>query len=208
MVGGDAAGGFSTLVRMSRLAAAIRMNREAHVENHGVLLTERLRLQPMHRGDLDALHALVVQPGVRRYLFDERILSREETDRMLAASTRQHVENGIGLWGIRAHGSARLIGFVCLWPFAYEEAWGEADAAPKNELGFALDADFHERGYATEACRALIAYARERLGWDRIRASTDLCNNAATRVLWRLRFAETLVVRGRVGPLRLFELVF
>ena len=187
LAGGDAADGFSTLAGMSRLTAAVRMNREAPVENHGVLLTERLCLQPMHRGDLDALHALVVQPGVRRYLFDERILSREETDMMLAASTRQHVESGIGLWGIRTHGSPRLIGFVCLWPFAHEYAPGNADATPQNELGFALDADCHEQGYATEACRALVAYARECLGWDRVRASTDLCNNAATRVLWRLR---------------------
>lgn len=216
MVGGGIDGGFSTLAAMSRHAAAVRMIREPHVENHGVLLTERLRLQPLHRGDLDALHALFVQPGVRRYLFDECTLSREDTDRMLADGTRQYIETGIGLWGIRTHDSAQLIGFVCLWPFAHEYAhdwaheWAraEADTGPHNELGFALDADFQERGYATEACRALVDYARDTLGWDCVRASTDLCNNAANRVLWRLRFGESMVVRGRVGPLRLFKLEF
>ena len=201
LVGSAARAGVLTLFLPNFSFPPSRMNVEHDAGTHSVLFTERLRLQPVRRRDSDALHAIVLQADVRRYLFDERSLSREETDQLVATSSRLFRESRIGVWGVSRHGSSRLIGFVCLWPFQIEPG-----AEPRNELGFALDSGHQNQGYALEACQRVIEYARESLGWSSLHASTDLCNTAANRTLWRLDFIESVVVRGRVGPLRIFRL--
>ncbi len=167
---------------------------------HATLMTGRLRLQPMRRSDREALHALATQADVRRYLFDERILSRDDVQRMLLDHARHFIGCGSGLWSIRRHDDAPLLGFVRLWPLQIER-----DARPHTGLGFALDQTQQEQGYATEACTALIGYARDALGMRCLHAGADPRNSAANRLLWRLGFNESVVVRGRAGPLRIFQ---
>jgi len=162
----------------------------------GVILTRRLHLEPVRQGDLDAMHGIVNETSVRRFLFDNRATSRERVRSMLSASERQFRENGTGIWALRAHASERLIGFFCLWPFVVKR---------EMELGFALSWAHWGKGYATEAGAALIDYVREHLGWKQLQASTDLHNNRSILTLWRLDFVESALIRGPAGPLRVFK---
>lgn len=166
----------------------------------GLILSQRLRLEPVRPVCLDALYALVEQTDVRRHLFADHALTREEMGRLVVRATHLFETSGRGMWGMRRHGHDDVIGFVCLWPFDSVQGDG-----PQDELAFALSDTHQGRGFAHEACQALIGYARKQLGWTRLGASADLHNTAANRVLWRLGFAESLVVRGRSGPLRLFK---
>ncbi|MEP0746976.1 MULTISPECIES: hypothetical protein [unclassified Coleofasciculus] len=43
-----------------------------------LLHTDRLRLRPCQMDDLDSLHELWIDTDVRRFLFDDRLISREE----------------------------------------------------------------------------------------------------------------------------------
>ena len=42
--------------------------------------TARLRLRPYRASDLDALHRLWTDAGVRRYLWDDRVIERDESE--------------------------------------------------------------------------------------------------------------------------------
>lgn len=68
-----------------------------------------------------------------------------------------------------------------------------------RELGYWLAPDRWNRGYATEAGRAVIDMARHALGLDRIVARHHLDNPASGRVLAKLGFREA--GRGRVHSL-------
>ncbi len=56
----------------------------------------RLRYRPVVPDDVDALHALAVDPHIRRYLFDGEVVPREWAAEVVEASRRG--EGGAGLW--------------------------------------------------------------------------------------------------------------
>jgi RimJ/RimL family protein N-acetyltransferase len=69
------------------------------------------------------------------------------------------------------------------------------------ELGYWIAKPFWGRGYATEACTALIAIARS-LGLERIEGSHFLDNPASGRVLEKLGFEPTGLIAPRLSCAR------
>src|SRR5688572_27199660 len=65
------------------------------------LSTVRCDLHPVSAADAGALHALWTSGAVRRYLWDDEIISRERTDDAVASSERLFEENDFGLWVVR-----------------------------------------------------------------------------------------------------------
>ncbi|MBV6520111.1 MAG: hypothetical protein MNPFHGCM_00216 [Gemmatimonadaceae bacterium] len=149
------------------------------------LRTARLDLTPFGTSDLDHFHALSVQPGVRRYLWDDEAISLDRARETLEANERLWAERGFGLFALRVREHVEPIGYAGLW-----EMPGRAVA----ELLYALGMDWWHRGYATEASLAIMQDAVSRLGHPKIVASTDAPNEASIRVLHRL--GMTPVRRG------------
>ena len=69
------------------------------------------------------------------------------------------------------------------------------------ELGYWIARPFWSRGFATEACEALLEMARA-LGLDRIEGSHFLDNPASGRVLEKLGFEPTGIVAPRLSCAR------
>ena len=143
-----------------------------------VLTTARLVLRPTSLDDVDALHQLWTDPDVRRYLWDDVIISREraeETVREMLAS----VAGQLGLWVAMERESNELAGFCALI-----RREGEEDP----ELMYGLTPRFWGRGLATEASHALLTYAFGTLECSRVTAATDVPNAASVKVMERLGF--------------------
>jgi RimJ/RimL family protein N-acetyltransferase len=90
---------------------------------------------------------------------------------------------------------------------------GLAPDAQGHELGYWLTPDAWGRGYATEAGRAVLAIARHALRLKRLHSGHFVDNPASGRVLQKLGFRATGIVRGRysagrgaITPCRLLEL--
>lgn len=64
------------------------------------------------------------------------------------------------------------------------------------ELGYGVHPDHRDRGYATEAARALVAWAREQEGVDRVTARCRPENAASVRVLTKAGLTQTGEVDG------------
>ncbi|HYE94663.1 MAG TPA: GNAT family N-acetyltransferase, partial [Rubricoccaceae bacterium] len=139
--------------------------------------TDRLRLTPLTVADAAALHALWTQPEVRRYLWDDQALSREQTETILRDNTMFFTREGFGLWALREREGTALVGFGGYWYFR---------EPPECELILGLAPTHWNLGLATEAGRALIRHAFEGLGFDEVRASTDAANKASIHLMERL----------------------
>jgi RimJ/RimL family protein N-acetyltransferase len=61
-------------------------------------------------------------------------------------------------------------------------------AVPKFEIGYWIRTSCSRRGYATEATRALVAFARDRLGACRLEITSDTRNAASRRVAEKAGF--------------------
>ena len=143
-----------------------------------VLSTERLRLRPFAREDIDALHAHWTQPDVRRYLWDGRVISREEAADVVEESVTGFAERRYGFWVIERAGIESLVGFAGLRPLP--------DDANELELYYGLERVHWGSGFATEASRAVLRYGFDVLGLGRIYIRTDGPNAASVAVMERL----------------------
>ena len=153
------------------------------------ICTPRLRLRPLVAGDLDRLHTLLTQPGVRRYLLDDEVIPRERTQSFIDTSTASFASDGYGLWGATTRESGALVGFCGFWRF---------HNPPRLELLYGLGDDARGRGYATEMAAAMIRYGFEVLKFDRIEASTDAPNTASIAVMERvgMSFRKQRITNG------------
>jgi [ribosomal protein S5]-alanine N-acetyltransferase len=156
-----------------------------------VLTTERLVLRPVTAEDGAALLALWTEPEVRRFLFDGAILSAPEISRVIEDSMRDFAASGYGVWLIREADRAAPIGAAGLRPL---EDLGV-------EVYYALLPTAWGKGYATEAARAVVAYALGPLGLAEVLAEVDEGNTASVAVIERLGMTPFDVVPGVLGPM-------
>jgi len=139
--------------------------------------TARLFLQPYQRTDVDELHRLWTDPGVRQYLWDDRIIPLQLAAEVVESSLADWATHGLGQWVIYQLDSDEVIGFCGF-------RWSEAGTPP--ELLYGLFPIYWGQGLATEAARAVLTYAFQQLGIEQVWAATDPPNVASIRVMERL----------------------
>ncbi len=143
------------------------------------LRTERLELVLFSDQHLDTLHALWTEPDVRRYLWDDRIISRQEVAGVIEASRASFEQDGLGFWVLVLSGSKEPVGFAGLRGF---------DDAGEVEILYGLAPNYWRRGLATEAARRVLRFAFEDLELEEVFAGADPPNIRSFRVMERLGF--------------------
>lgn len=139
------------------------------------LTTGRLILRPPAREDFDAWAAFMADGEVTRHIGGPQ--PRALVWRGLAAMAGSWVLQGFAMFSVIERASGRWIGRVGPW---CPEGW------PGTEVGWALVADAHGRGYATEAATAAIDWAFDALGWDEVIHTISADNLASKAVAARL----------------------
>jgi RimJ/RimL family protein N-acetyltransferase len=143
--------------------------------------TERLILRAWRESDVAPLAEIRADPEVGRWLgFPDPALSRESIGRWV----EHWSQHGFGLWAVEHKGSGRFIGRVGLM---YHEDW--TASAHDAEIGWTLASDAWGRGYATEAARAVLDWARARGAPRRIISITRPDNVRSQRVMQKLALA-------------------
>lgn len=114
---------------------------------------------------------------MRRFLWDGEVISREKAEEVLRAGIDSFGRHGFGFWGVRERDNGDLIGF-CGFRFV--------EPGEDVEILYGIDPRLWGRGYATEAARALLAWAFRETGLTRIFAGADAPNRASFRVMEKL----------------------
>jgi RimJ/RimL family protein N-acetyltransferase len=65
------------------------------------IISNRFLLRPLGASDLDPLHQLWTDEGVRKFLWDNGIVPIEQTKEVLEKSARLFHDSGFGMWGVR-----------------------------------------------------------------------------------------------------------
>ncbi len=163
------------------------------------LETERLQLRRLSERDAKAFHALAIDPHIRQYLLDGEIMSEAWCAEQIAVSDRLFGEGRAGLWLLYQKRALpeEAIGFCGFHVFE------ELGAEP--QLLYALVERCAGKGYATEVARALLRFAAQELGMDRVVSAVDAPNHASIRVLEKMGFVRCGGVPGAFGTTILFE---
>jgi RimJ/RimL family protein N-acetyltransferase len=153
--------------------------------------TERLIMRGFREEDLDELAAISADPEVTRWVGDEHGLSREETWRRMAYFVGHWELRGFGQWALIERDSGRLVGRAGL---LQPEGW------PGLEVGWLVAREHWGRGFAPEAGRASMEWAREALGATHIISLIEDANERSARVAEKLGMTvegRTRIVDGR-----------
>lgn len=142
--------------------------------------TDRLTLRNFAPEDWRDLHEMIVQYQASEYApYDHKWPTSQEEIQGIA----RWFSTGDGYLAVCLRTTGKVIGFVAL------NERNEEDGSARN-LGYVFNVCYHGQGYATEACRAAIAYVFEGLGGTRFVTGTNVANLPSCRLLARLGFRE------------------
>jgi ribosomal-protein-alanine N-acetyltransferase len=156
--------------------AGLAMLKNTHIE------TERLLIRPMRTDDAVAVHALVSDPDVMKYLPGDMMTLEQvqKTIVWLEDCYQRNTPDEIIKLTLAVVDSADggLIGWCGLGPLEVRPA--------EIELYYGLSKEHWGRGLATEAATAMLDYGFGTVGLDRIVAVTSPGNVASQRVIQKL----------------------
>jgi RimJ/RimL family protein N-acetyltransferase len=141
------------------------------------IVTERLHLRSTCSDDLASVTALGADERVMTSL--SGVLTADQCVGWLERQVRQWRVNGLGPFVVEREGV--FVGFVGLSSTDFE-----AGLVPAVEVAWRIAFDHWGKGYATEAARAVIEDAFERLGLSEVAAVTTPQNTRSRRVMDRL----------------------
>ena len=142
-----------------------------------ILTTKRLILTPFEKQDHSLFHQINTDAFVRKYLWDDEIITKETSKEILEVNEKQFKDENCGLWKISDKESEEIIGYSGLWYF-FEET--------QPQLLYALLKQYTGQGYAIEASNAVMKYAFENLDFESLIAASDEKNESSHRVATRL----------------------
>ncbi len=143
------------------------------------LRTDRLWLRRWLPDDRVPFARLNADPLVVEFL--PGTLSRAESDTMADRVEAHFQKHGFGLWAVEIPGVTRFAGFVGLSIPRFESHF-----TPCIEIGWRLDAEHWNRGYATEGARAALAFGFQSLQVEEIVSFTVPGNVRSRRVMEKI----------------------
>jgi RimJ/RimL family protein N-acetyltransferase len=145
-----------------------------------VLTTARLTLRRLTYDDAPFLVTLLNDSDFIRYIADRKVRTVADACRYLDAGPGAMYERyGFGLWLVALSASGESIGICGLL---------KREVLEDVDLGFAFLPTFRSQGYAFEAARGSLDYARDTLGLSRVVAVAQPDNERSHRLLVKLGF--------------------
>ena len=133
--------------------------------------TERLLLRPVTLDDADAMFEYASDRENTRYTFPTN-QSLEETKNNIA---QFYLANPLGRWGIELKSSGQFIGTIDLHKID--------TVLKKAAIGYIINKKYWKQGLTTEATRAVIELAFEKIGMNKLTALHDKDNPASGKVM-------------------------
>jgi len=142
-----------------------------------VINTNRLTLTPHHLKYNNELHAILGNAATMQYY--PAPYSLEQCEAWIAKSKANFNESGTGMFAVLLKDTNEFIG-QCGIQFL------EIDGVTVPEIGYHINKSYWNKGYATEAAKACLAYGFNELNLREIFIHTYIKNIASQRVAEKL----------------------
>lgn len=145
--------------------------------------TERLRLAPVHGRFAERLWPYAADPQITEFLTWAPHKDVEETGRVLLGLEQANHRGEAAHWCVLK--SDEPIGIISIIDIRRRHRTWRLD---RGELAYWVGRPHQGQGYATEASKAVVAYAREELGLHKVIVAHAAANPASGRIPERLGF--------------------
>lgn len=140
--------------------------------------TERLILRSWKPDDLPLFVEMNKDHRVMKFF--PALLMEEETKAFYNRIQDEFIRNGWGLYAVELKSTGHFIGYVGLHEIGFD-----AEFTPGVEIGWRLAADYHNKGYATEAAKEVLRLAKSK-GIERLFSFTADINKPSERVMQKI----------------------
>ena len=166
-----------------------RIRRRHHGIPWLIAETKRCILREICMEDMQALFDLYAEPGMTDYI-EPLYPWEQELEYEKAYIDNMYRLYEYGMWVVIEKDTGKLIGRAGLEHREYpkEERLEETDKDMELEMGYAIGTAYQRKGYATEVCRAIIAYAGQNLDYPRINCLIEKENTASIRFIESIGF--------------------
>ena len=145
-----------------------------------ILETARLALRPIVDDDAPFILRLLTDPSFLRFIGDRGVTDLDSAAAYIQSGPRRSYEtHGFGLWLTERRDDRSPIGICGLL---------KRPTLDDVDLGYALLPDFWNQGYALEAVRGTLTYAKATLGLRRVVAIVSPENAASIALLRKAGF--------------------
>lgn len=145
-----------------------------------ILETERLILRPLNKDDVERVfNCWESDPDVAKYMFWTSHNDINKTEKWVELEVSKIDSEDWYRWGFVEKESGLLIGTGLIY---LDEEYG------KFEIGYNLGKEAWGKGYATEAMREVVRFAREELGLKELVGRHAKLNISSENVLKKLGF--------------------
>ncbi|HAT8341961.1 TPA: GNAT family N-acetyltransferase [Legionella pneumophila] len=144
-----------------------------------ILETERLFLRTFQENDVESLIAISQDQKVMQFF--PAIPTREETIAFIDRIIAHQEEKNFSLYAAEFKNTDEMIGFVGLFTATFQ-----AHFTPAIEIGWRLSSKHWNKGYATEAAKAVLDYAFRKLNLDEVVSFTSVLNKPSIRVMQKI----------------------
>lgn len=159
--------------------------------------TERLTIRELTLSDVPALYALYQdETFVANHLsFAASVLEAYQKQEAYIKHMYQFL--GFGLWGVFFKDTNQLIGHCGIEPKEIRVEDGRS--IDIFELGYGIQKEYQQKGYAKEAVSAILSYAKQTLYLNQIHAVIDVQNEASLSLIKNLGFQQIDVLSADVS---------
>lgn len=145
-----------------------------------ILYTERTMVREITLEDLDELYALYDGEGITDYT--EPLYERQKEEAYTSSYIAyMYYYYGYGMWIVRDRKTGALVGRAGI---EHRDIGNEV----LMELGYLIGKQYQNKGYATEVCEAILAYAKEEIGISELHCFIHPDNHASLHLAEKLGF--------------------
>ncbi len=166
--------------------------------------TERLILRGHRLSDFEIAAEMWGDPLVTRFI--GRPFTREESWSRLMRYVGHWALLGYGFWAIADKTSGRFIGEGGICDFCRDITWPDCVSPEecRREIGWALGADHHGKGIATEAVRAMTDWADRHFKGQRTICIIDPVNEPSLKVAAKCGYGQIGTAPYKEKELKVF----
>lgn len=141
--------------------------------------TERLTLRDWKEEDLKVFQNMNSDPVTMEFF--PKTLSFDESRQFYERIQLEFRERGYGLYAVEIKDTKEFIGFT-----GFHYTVMDTEFSPCVEIGWRLAYDTWGYGYATEAAKACLDYARKNLSFTEIYSFTSVSNRCSENVMKKI----------------------